>query len=40
MPPGHFNTLFISDVEPIAQVNDAEKDHQKGMLAGLAVARQ
>ena len=40
MPPGHFNTLFISDVEPIAQANDAEKDHQKGMLAGLAVARQ
>ena len=40
MPPGHFNTLFISDVEPIAQASDAETDHQKGMLAGLSVARQ
>ena len=40
MPPGHFNTLFISDVEPIAQANDAQKDHQKGMLAGLEEAEK
>lgn len=40
MPPGHFNTLFISDAEPIAQASDAQSDHQKGMLAGLAVAKQ
>ena len=26
MPPGHFNTLFISDVEPIAQASDAHED--------------
>ena len=38
MPPGHFNTLFISDVEPIAQANDAHTDNPKGMLAGLEVA--
>lgn len=40
MPPGHFNTLFISDVEPIAQASDAQEDHQKGMLAGLAKAKK
>ena len=40
MPPGHFNTLFISDVEPIAQASDAQEDHQKGMLAGLAQAKK
>lgn len=38
MPPGHFNTLFITDVEPIAQANDAHSDHREGMLAGLKVA--
>ena len=38
MPPGHFNTLFISDVEPIAQASDAHEDHQEGMLAGLSQA--
>ena len=38
MPPGHFNTLFISDVEPIARANDAQEDHQKGMLAGMKQA--
>lgn len=40
MPPGHFNTLFISDAEPIAQASDVQTDHQKGMLAGLAVAKE
>lgn len=40
MPPGHFNTLFISDVEPIAQASDAHEDHQKGMLAGLSQAKK
>ena len=40
MPPGHFNTLFISDVEPIAQASDAQVDNQKGMLAGLKQARK
>ena len=34
------NTLFISDVEPIAQASDAHEDHQKGMLAGLSEARK
>lgn len=40
MPPGHFNTLFISDAEPIAQASDAHSDHQEGMVAGLAVAKE
>lgn len=40
MPPGHFNTLFISDVEPIAQASDAQEEHQKGMLAGLEQAQK
>ena len=40
MAPGHFNTLFVTDVEPIAQASDAHKDHQKGMLAGLAEAQK
>ena len=40
MPPGHFNTLFISDVEPIAQASDAHDNHQKGMLAGLKQAQK
>jgi hypothetical protein len=40
MPPGHFNTIFISDVEPIAQASDAHKDNQKGMLAGLEKAKE
>ena len=34
------NTLFISDVEPIAQASDAQENHQKGMLAGLAQAEK
>lgn len=38
MPPGHFNTFFISDVEPIAVASDNKKNHQKGMLAGLEEA--
>ena len=40
MPPGHFNTLFISDAEPIAQASDAQLDHQKGMLEGLSQAHK
>lgn len=40
MPPGHFNTIFISDVEPIAQASDAHEDHQKAMLAGLGQAKK
>jgi len=40
MPPGHFNTLFISDVEPIAQASDVQEEHQAGMLAGLAQAEK
>ena len=40
MPPGHFNTLFINDVEPIAQASDAHENHQKAMLAGLAQAKK
>jgi hypothetical protein len=40
MAPGHFNTLFVTDLEPIAQASDAQKDHQKGMLAGLEQAQK
>ena len=40
MAPGHFNTLFLSDVEPVAQAADAHKDHQKAMLAGLEEAQK
>lgn len=40
MPPGHFNTLFISDAEPIAMASDAQKDHQKGMMAAMAEAQK
>ena len=40
MPPGHFNTIFISDAEPIAKASDAHDDHQKGMLAGLKQAQK
>ena len=40
MPPGHFNTYFISDVEPIAVASDNHTDHQKGMLAGLSQAQK
>lgn len=39
MPPGHFNTLFLTDVEPVAAASDAEKDHYKGMKAGLTEAK-
>ena len=40
MPPGHFNTLFISDNEAIAALNDAEKNHYKAMQASLTEARK
>ena len=40
MPPGHFNTLFISDNEQIAVLNDAEKDHYKAMEISLKEARK
>ena len=40
MPPGHFNTLFISDNEAIAVLNDAEKDHYKAMEVSLKEARK
>lgn len=40
MPPGHFNTLFISDNEAIAVLNDAEKDHFKAMQVSLREARK
>ena len=40
MPPGHFNVLFIDDVEPIAKVDDSHKDHLEGALASLAEARK
>jgi len=40
MPPGHFNTLFISDAEPIAEASDALTSHQEGTLAGLKVAKE
>jgi predicted metal-dependent phosphoesterase TrpH len=40
MPPGHFNVLFIDDVEPIAEVDDAHKSHLEGGLAALAEARK
>ena len=40
MAPGHFNTLFIADAEPIADASDAHENHQKGMLAGLAEAEK
>ena len=40
LPPGHFNTLFVTDNEPIAALNDAEKDHYKAMEASLTEARK
>lgn len=40
MPPGHFNTLFVSDNEAIAVLNDAEKDHFKAMQVSLREARK
>lgn len=40
MPPGHFNTLFIDDVEPIAIINDSHKSHLDGALAALTEARK
>ena len=39
MPPGHFNTLFVSDNEKIAVLNDAEKNHYKAMEVSLKEAR-
>ena len=40
MPPGHFNTLFVSDNEQIAVLNDAEEDHCKAMEVSLKEARR
>lgn len=40
MPPGHFNVLFIDDVEPIAEVDDAHESHIEGGMAALAEARK
>lgn len=40
MPPGHFNTLFVSDCETIGKASDAHEDHYKAMKAGLAEARK
>lgn len=40
LPPGHFNTLFVSDNEAIAVLNDAEKDHYKAMEVSLKEARK
>ena len=40
MPPGHFNTTFISDGNAIAKAIDAETDDYKSMDAGLRVARE
>lgn len=40
MPPGHFNVLFIDDVEPIAEVDDSYTDHIKGGMAALGEAKK
>lgn len=40
MPPGHFNTLFISDCEAIGSASDAHEDHYDAMKAGLTEARK
>lgn len=40
MPPGHFNTTFINDCEPIAKAADGDTDPYKGMVAGLEEAKK
>ena len=40
MPPGHFNTTFISDGNAICKITDAEKDDYKAMLGGLQEAQR
>lgn len=40
MPPGHFNTLFVSDCEAIGKASDAHDNHYDAMQAGLAEAQK
>lgn len=40
MPPGHFNTLFVSDCEAIGKASDAHDNHYEAMQAGLAEAQK
>ncbi|WP_418408311.1 Sb-PDE family phosphodiesterase [Alistipes sp.] len=40
MPPGHFNTLFVSDCEAIGKASDAHDNHYDAMQAGLVEAQK
>lgn len=40
MPPGHFNTHFITDSEIIGQLADSKTDPYEGMLLGLKEAKK